>query len=58
MSDDKIKSPVNVAECGECGEPIIFGQLAVIYDGEPCHIDCAADAEDAIGFDDFFGANG
>lgn len=37
--------------CGECEEPIREGQPSCIYDGEYCHLDCAAEAEDEAFFD-------
>ena len=37
--------------CGECGQPIRLMDLACLYEGERCHIDCAARAMDEIGFD-------
>ena len=40
--------------CGECGEEIEQNEVEVIYDGEDCHLQCALDREDEIGFDDFF----
>lgn len=40
--------------CGECDEPILPGELRVKYDGEPCHIGCAAEARDEAGFDNWF----
>ena len=41
-------------ECGECDEPILPGELRVIYDGEPCHLSCAAEARDEADFDNWF----
>ena len=37
--------------CGECEKPINPDHPAVIYDGEWCHLSCAAEAQDNAGFD-------
>lgn len=47
--------PMKVIECGECDEPLRPEHPAVPYDGEWCHLHCAALAMDSVGFDDFFG---
>jgi hypothetical protein len=31
--------------CSECDDPLFPEQMIVIYQGERCHIDCAAEAE-------------
>lgn len=41
-------------KCGECGNYITEDQAKCNYDGEPCHLDCAAEAQDEAGFDDWF----
>lgn len=38
--------------CGECGQPIEPGQPVGRYDGARCHLDCAAQAQDAEQWDD------
>ena len=43
-----------ILKCGECGERIILVHASVVYDGELCHLHCAAEAEDEAGFDDWF----
>ena len=40
--------------CGECDEPIYPDEASCTYDGEPCHLSCAAEAEDNAGFDSWF----
>lgn len=39
-------------KCGVCEEPIERDEVSVIYEGELCHIDCAASDMDEAEFDD------
>lgn len=40
--------------CGECDEPILNDEPCCEYDGEPCHLSCAAEAQDEADFDNWF----
>ncbi len=37
--------------CGECGESLKGYEVISHYDGEPCHMSCAARAMDAVFWD-------
>jgi len=52
-----MKSPHHKIDCAECDEPLEPHHPAVIYDGEWCHLDCAAEAEDEASFNLDFGAD-
>jgi len=43
-------------ECAICGHDIGFESSALL-DGDRCHLNCALEAQDAIGFDSDFGAS-
>ena len=44
-------SDKEMEKCGECDMPILPDQASCIYDGERCHLPCAAEAEDEAFFD-------
>ena len=39
--------------CVECDKPILKDEPSVIYDGEECHLHCAAEAQDEADFDNW-----
>ena len=41
---------INDEECGCCGELITKDQEQVIYDREPCHLECSIKAEEELEF--------
>jgi len=47
-------SSIGLSICAECGEPIYENEADCIYDGERCHLSCAAEAEDNADFDNWF----
>lgn len=44
----------DIEKCGECEKEIIEGEPTAVHDGETCHINCAAKAQDEDGFDSWF----
>ena len=51
---DIAREKINQSICGECDEPVLEDQASCICDGERCHLDCAARAEDDVDFDNWF----
>jgi len=41
--------------CPWCEKPIMRGELTVMVNNEPMHIDCAADDQDDVDFDNSMG---